>query len=391
MFDELLRQNTNMKMKIGYKQGVNKKQILFIHYDLGGGGAEKSLLELLGNFDYDRYEVTLCLVRHAGVRLDEIPASVKVISLYTNELIYRISRRIPKNFLIDEIYLKLKIKRQYDVIISYLEGQAAFCHNIILSRGKKNISWVHRDFYTLPGSSVSFRSKTKEGKFYEKMDDIVFVSFNAMQGFKKIYPIDVRMHCLYNIIDVNKIRKQSGMPKRDCSEFLITSIGSLVSNKGFDRLIRAAKRLKDEGLKFRIQILGEIVSFGNNRELKALRDDLGLQDQISFLGFVQPPYSYLAQSDLFVSASDSEGLPLVICEAIALGIPVVATKTAGAMELLDNGKYGILTDFDDDSLYRGIKKLLDNEALRLEFKEKSITRTKIFDVDKTMQQVYALL
>ena len=58
------------------------KHILFIAYNLVGGGAEKALVELLRHFDYSRYEVTLCLLYNEGVYIDEIPAKVKVIVLY---------------------------------------------------------------------------------------------------------------------------------------------------------------------------------------------------------------------------------------------------------------------------------------------------------------------
>ena len=110
-----------------------------------------------------------------------------------------------------------------------------------------------------------------------------------------------------------------------------------------------------------------------------------------FLGFEENPYPYLKKSDLFVSTSLSEGLPYVICEAFVLGIPVVATETAGAIELLDNGKYGILTGQDDISIYEGLRKLIDNEELRDEYHLKSLIRAEMFNIDKAMKSVYSLI
>ena len=92
-----------------------------------------------------------------------------------------------------------------------------------------------------------------------------------------------------------------------------------------------------------------------------------------------------------MSSSLSEGLSLVICEALALGVPVVATKTAGSMELLDNGNYGILAEQDDDSLYEAIKKLIDDSELRDYYRGKARSRIKLFEVEQTMQKVYNII
>ena len=103
------------------------------------------------------------------------------------------------------------------------------------------------------------------------------------------------------------------------------------------------------------------------------------------------PFGYLKHSDIFISTSLSEGLSLVICEALILGVPVVATKTAGAMDLLDNSKYGILVEHDIPSIYQGVKMLLDDSELRRQYVERAQERTKMFDVQKVLDQVYDLL
>ena len=70
------------------------KHILFIAYNLVGGGAEKALVELLRHFDYSRYEVTLCLLYNEGVYIDEIPAKVKVVVLYEQ---LEVASAVPKS------------------------------------------------------------------------------------------------------------------------------------------------------------------------------------------------------------------------------------------------------------------------------------------------------
>ena len=102
------------------------------------------------------------------------------------------------------------------------------------------------------------------------------------------------------------------------------------------------------------------------------------------------PYPYLKESDIYVSTSRSEGFSLVICEAMCLGIPVVATPTAGAVELLDGGEYGVLVGYDDDSIYQGLKKLINDKQLRQQYAKKAILHSEIFKADEVMRKVYEL-
>lgn len=153
-------------------------------------------------------------------------------------------------------------------------------------------------------------------------------------------------------------------------------------------MLRLAKRLKDEGYAFSVQIIGQGEELDN---LIDLSKRLNVQDEVVFMGFKSNPYPYLSNSDIYISTSLSEGLSLVICEALVLGLPVVATKTAGALELLDNGEYGVLTEHTDDSIYEGITALLNNEDLRREFSKKSLERAEMFNMAQTMDTIYQLV
>ena len=99
----------------------------------------------------------------------------------------------------------------------------------------------------------------------------------------------------------------------------------------------------------------------------------------------------MADADLFVSTSLVEGFSLVVAEAFCLGLPIVSTKTTGPIELIDNNKYGILTDHDDESIYQAVKKMIDDDNLREHYHKKSLERAKILDVDGVMKQIYNIL
>ncbi len=376
------------------------KKVLFIMESLRGGGAEKALVELLKRFDYTRYRVTLYLIYPEGVYLKEIPVEVEIIASFSKKRPYfqrsierkclrhyrKYNREWPLRFV---IYRTLKL-RKFDTIISYMEGYSTIFHHLIRKRAKKNISWIHCDLKSFHWTLPQYKDASCEKECYEHMDDIVFVSRNSMDAFGDLYPIQTRKHYIYNIIDKYKICALAEQEAIDHSLLTITSIGSLFEVKGYDRLLRVAKKLKNEGYQLRIQILGSGIN-GGEQPLFDLQKELGLQEYVHFLGYKESPFSYLKASDIFVSTSISEGLSFVICESLVLGTPIVATRTAGAMELLGDDEYGLLADHDDDSFYKALKRMVDDEQLRKHYQQKSLERARIFDTEQTMNTIYRLL
>ena len=78
------------------------------------------------------------------------------------------------------------------------------------------------------------------------------------------------------------------------------------------------------------------------KSLKELSHILNISEYVHFTGFQRNPYSYMKNADLLISSSISEGYPLVSCEALSLGLPILATDCTGNRDVLQNGKYGLL-------------------------------------------------
>ena len=76
---------------------------------------------------------------------------------------------------------------------------------------------------------------------------------------------------------------------------------------------------------------------------------------------------------------------------MVLGIPIVATKTTGSIELLDNGQYGLLVEQNENSIYGGICKMIEDEQMRFEYGKKSKIRALFFDKEQTMTKFYDLI
>lgn len=376
-----------------------KKRILFIMPGLPGGGAEKVLIDILKNFDYESYEVTLFLEYREGTYLTDIPQDVNVQSLHKSNNLWfqRLHRRLMernKYGIFHEIvyrpmFLWLMRGERYDAIISFMEGSAVKFHSYIINKAKNNISWVHIDLKKKHWSLDFFRNKEDEANCYKKMNKIIFVSNDARQRFLELYPIQPeKCSVIYNLIDAGSIKQQASLIYPHKRKSTICMVGRLNRQKRYDRAIEVANLLKRNGYDVDFWILGE----GElELELKMQIKKYGLEDMFFLKGFIKPPYAYMAQADLLLNTSESEGFSLVIAEAFCLGIPVVSTKTSGYMGLLQQSQYGILVDENVDAIYHRVVTMIENEELRNKYVQKALERAGIFQVKETMNHIYSII
>jgi GalNAc-alpha-(1->4)-GalNAc-alpha-(1->3)-diNAcBac-PP-undecaprenol alpha-1,4-N-acetyl-D-galactosaminyltransferase len=141
------------------------------------------------------------------------------------------------------------------------------------------------------------------------------------------------------------------------------AIGRLQPQKGFDLLIRAFHQLRYKYPDWQLTILGEGPMRG---ELEQLRSQLQLTDRIHLPGQVQNVNAYLRQADIFVLSSRFEGFPMSLCEAMACGLPVLATDClSGPREIITDGIDGMLVATEDvDALALGLDALMSDPAKR---------------------------
>jgi teichuronic acid biosynthesis glycosyltransferase TuaC len=151
----------------------------------------------------------------------------------------------------------------------------------------------------------------------------------------------------FRLVEQVEARRRLGLPEKDS---LFVSVGHLSPRKGFHRVIRALPRVLQSCPDARLAIVGGGGAEGDNRaELAALANELGIADRVLFVG-PKPPDEvalWLAAADAFVLASDFEGCPNVVLEAMACGRPVIATKV-GDVERMVPPFAGILLDDPDD-------------------------------------------
>ncbi len=369
------------------------RSFLFIYGPLNGGGAERVLIDVLRNFDYNCYQVDLCLMMPGGVLESEVPSEVHKFYLWDNySLSYKLAYRLSNMLCCDawlRYILKKKITKKYDVVISFLEGMPLKLHAILAPQAI-NVTWVHCDLLNFPYEKNQFR-KGEEIRAYNKMDRVICVSKDAKHAFHQrfpnvISPVDV----IYNPIDKDKILKMSLEYGVYNEHLTIVTMGRLTPPKKIDRILRLAHRMKMEGsTDIRFQIIGD----GELRdELLALRKKLDVENIVEIIGFHRNPFPYVKAADMMLCCSGYEGFCLVICEAMVLGVPVISTRTGGPIEILkENCEYGLLVEHDDDSIYEAVKRMIDDDELRLHYRQKAMERASSLGVKQTMESIYNLL
>jgi glycosyltransferase involved in cell wall biosynthesis len=171
-----------------------------------------------------------------------------------------------------------------------------------------------------------------------------------------------------NAIDDDEFRRRSDVAegKRRLGEpggrFLIGAVGRLSAEKGFDVLVRASDRLTRAGRDVGVVVVGE---GGEEANLRALIAQLGLGDRVRLLGYRPDVAAVYEALDVFALSSHREGLPNVLLEAMALEVPVVATRIAGVPRLVQDGDTGLLVEPGDDAgLAAALARLHDDAGLR---------------------------
>lgn len=370
------------------------KKILFIMNNLGGGGAERVLIDMLNTFDYSRYEVDLFLVNCEGVYLNEVNKKVKIYKMYGDKhfnnkylenLYLNFKYRLLHHF--PGIMYRLFIKKKYDIEIAFLEGfPCTYLLSHSSNKKSKKIAWVHID---LEKSRVLETKLEREA--YSKVDYIVCVSNDSANIVKKLYPeFSHKVKVIYNLINKDAVIEKSNMEIGYIKvEPTIVGVGRLVPQKRFDILIRAHKLLVEEGIKNKLIIAG----VGEKEtELKSLINELDVEESVEMIGFQTNPYPYIKASDIFCMASDFEGFSLVVAEALILEKPIVSTNCVGPSELLNNGEYGVITKCGDvEALKEALKDLILNDDKRKYYSEKSLERSNIFQKDIIMREIYEII
>lgn len=333
-----------MKSAEKHEAGSRTKRIALFTTMLGCGGAEKVMLYLAEGFLARGYMVDVVLVRPGGEFFERIQAGAAVAVL---------NCRKPLDALIP-LTKYLRRVRPYILISTLSHVNWVACLAAYLARSDTRCLITEANT-----PSVELRESNKMNrmllplmlKLMANSATVVAMSKGAGVDLAQTigWPLD-KVHAIYNpVINpeewVQLCKEPAPHPwfsPKD--QTVVISVGRLHRQKGFDILLQAFSQLLEK-LDARLLILGE----GPDRcSIEALRNELKLTGVVDLPGYVPNPAAYIARSDLYVLSSRWEGLGNVLIEAMACGVPLVATDCPnGPREILDGGRFGKLVPPDD--------------------------------------------
>lgn len=364
-------------------------KILFLIHDLGQGGAEKVLVNLVNHLDRSKFHITVTTLFGGGVNEQFLKKDIRVNSIFPKE--------IPGNsklmkLLTPKMLHKLCVKEYYDIEVSYLEGPSARVISGCQVKNTRLISWIHVEQHTIEKLSASFRSKKEALQCYNRFDHTVCVSQYVRKDFCKILDFKKPCSVLYNTVESEQILELSKENAEEIVEdgrFRLIAVGTLKQSKGYMRLLQIVKRLYNEKYPIHLYVLGigplqqEMENFINHNKL---------HNVITLLGYQTNPYKYVKKCDLFVCASFAEGFSTAATEALIVGTPVCTVEVSGMREMLgEHNEFGMITPNTEKALYEGIRKLLDNQELLAYYRKQSLIRSTKFTTDQTVRAVEDLL
>lgn len=184
---------------------------------------------------------------------------------------------------------------------------------------------------------------------------IVFISESSRRGFMAMWPsVGTQTAVARNLM---KNVRYTDLPRYvpSCIPRIVT-VARLEKEKDIPRMIRLAKRLQSEGIRFVWNVAGTSPAL---EELRQLVEREGISRCFILLGNVEDPFLLIRESEIFALFSHYEGLPNTIFEAFMLGTPVIATRAAGG-EQIEDGVNGILVDDEEDKIYDALSALLQD-------------------------------
>ncbi len=343
------------------------KKILIIINNFGVGGAERLVIddanELLNRSDIDFKIITLKKEGKNSLS-EQLNKNVKWECIHFNSL-----------FDIKSYFLLYKNIKQYnpDVLFTHLWYSNTIGRIIGKLVGiSKIISFEQNVYDTIKTSKMFLIDRILQNFNFRivAVSEVVKVSLLS-HGINE-EKIDV----IYNSVDVLKYRNvplvNNILPKNEKFKFLF--VGRLIYQKGVDVLIRAFAKISDANL--------YIVGQGEEEAaLKKITEEEGVNDRVFFLGIRSEIASIMKECDCFVYPSRYDGLSLVLLEALASGMPIIASNIKANLEVVNNGKSGILVQVDSVSeFYNAMQNVYKNIDLRSSLSGGALTRAEYFSI-----------
>ena len=389
-----------------------KKKVLFLTTQFNHGGVERSLIEVCKALDENKYSITVFLRNNKTELVPLLPDYVDVIVNHDGHYFrkpkavlykllskwYSVVNNTKKQALydrrLDNYIYSQKIQNpqkkyfsnhHFDVVVSYT---VHLCTEMAL------LIDADRHYVFFHSEEADFH-KDITTRSFPKYDKIVAVGPGVEILLRENFPeFNDKIIQLCNYIDAPKIYdlakdvpEEITATKKSHSIMFATS-ARMVSEKGYELAVGAAKILRDNGVDFEWYFLGD----GSERKnVEKLIKDYNLQDRIHLKGFVNNPYPYMAECDIYVHPAYLEAQPLAIMEAIVLGKAIVSTDSLGGKAVLNYGEKGLLVSQNADAIAEGIMRFINDPELKCSFENRYTLEDNMREKREYAEQWDALL
>lgn len=335
-------------------------KICFVIPSLAGGGAERVAVTVLSALDPARHDRVLYLFSgEQGVYFDRVAPGVRVVIARQRSWLGRLW----------ELARFLRATRP-DIVMPFLSyfitaiavGISGIPARVIFNQGTPTSGFLDDpDFaWQRPWKRRLFSVITRV--FYRRADAIVVTSAGVADDLARNYGVPrKKLRVLHNPVDIETIAAAASAAYDPAIPHpLVVAAGRLAGVKNYPLLLAAVGHLVDP-TPVHAWILGE----GDERaRLEAIASAPALAGRVRLLGFQQNPWAVIARADVFVLTSTYEGFGNVLVEAMACGTPVVATRSAGTVEIIEHGANGLLVTHDAEAVADAIGTILGDRSLR---------------------------
>ncbi len=336
-------------------------KICFVVPTLTSGGAERVAVTVLGALDARHTRVLYIFSADHAVYLDQVAPGIRVVVAAERSWIGRLR----------ELAAFLR-EFKPDIVMPFLSyfitaiavRLAGVDTIVIFNQGTPTSGFLNDpDFaWKQPWRRRVFAATTRF--FYGRADAVVATSRGVADDLATNYGVPrAKIHVLHNPVDLDAIARHSSEPiesEVSSDRPVVAAAGRLAGVKNYPLLIAAIAELQAR-MPVHVWILGE----GPERaRLETLAEARGVGSRVRFLGFQPNPWRYIARADVFALTSTYEGFGNVLIEAMACGTPVVATKSPGTVEIIEDAATGALVEHDARSIADAIAALLTDRAKR---------------------------
>ncbi len=353
-------------------------KLLFIISQLYKGGAETALVNLLNRLDHNKYKADLLIfdqhpIAQAVPLNGSIHKKVNVCDAYAEirrNPFKRVINKIRKKFMYSRSQLlyhapaiEFTRGKRYDMAFFIGEWRTPAFLTEHVDAGVK-AAWIHNDL-----SKADYFDAGEYFRHHDYIDYYIFVSENSMLESVRAYPfLKDKSLVLHNMLDTAQIREMGAEPPDDEAYDgklpVVVTCANIRPQKNHLRQVKVMAELKRRGLDFIWLNIGSFADRNLVNRIKLSAAHNGLKGSFLLRGPKENPYKYMKNACAVAVLSDYESWSLVITEARILGIPVIATRTSGAKEQIENGKTGILTGFSEDDIAEKMELLLKDTALQ---------------------------